>query len=67
MTDEELLNKITALVTPPRNTAELDPIWLLIHEHRETGWKRHFTDSDTWRQQNAGILRELTASRFGRK
>jgi hypothetical protein len=45
MTDEALLDLITKMVRPPGNTAELDPIWMLIREHRQVGWRRRFTAS----------------------
>jgi hypothetical protein len=45
MTDEELLDRITKMVRPPGNTASLDPIWMLIREHRQVGWRRRFTAS----------------------
>jgi hypothetical protein len=44
MTDEQILDWIENRVSPPRNTAALDPIWLFIREHRQTGWRRRFTD-----------------------
>lgn len=46
MTDEELLDQVTEMVAPPRNSGELDPIWLLISEHRQVGWRRRFTAND---------------------
>jgi len=46
MTDEELLDRITEMVRPPANTPDRDPIWRLIQEHRQVGWRRRFTAND---------------------
>lgn len=43
MTDEELLNRITKMVQPSLNDEWANPIWLLIRDNRQRGWKRRFT------------------------